>query len=119
VTAKKSYIPFRLLSRRRLSTGSGKEICEIILLAEEPIAYEPGDWLALLPVNDAEDVSCMLRQMNASGGDIAIRDALASHLAIGEVSRHRQSVKVLAIALTEFSPLWPSGPIRLREINLD
>ncbi|MDR2667765.1 MAG: hypothetical protein LBB38_01855 [Puniceicoccales bacterium] len=92
---KKGYGAFRLASRRRLSGGGGKEICEIILEADGQLAYEPGDWLAVAPQNCREDVSRLLAVLAAPRemvvklreGEMAIGQALSECFTIGEVPR--------------------------------
>ena len=89
---RKTSATFSLTSRRRLS-GGDKEVFEITLTADGPISYEPGDWLAMTPVNCGEEVRRLLRQLDASGhefvqvrgGEVALVEALSSQLSIGEV----------------------------------
>ncbi|MDR1436323.1 MAG: hypothetical protein LBI39_03915 [Puniceicoccales bacterium] len=94
-SAKKFHGHFFLKSREKLSRGEGKEVCEIILGATEPITYEPGDWLAVLPENDGDEIAKIAAAMGAKtdeqvllhGEKISFGEALRFHLSIGDVSK--------------------------------
>jgi sulfite reductase (NADPH) flavoprotein alpha-component len=86
----------RLGARRRLSLGEGKEVCEILLQADEKIPYGCGDWLAVQPRNADGEVQCLLELLRANGEElvrvgggekVSLRQALSELFSIGEAPK--------------------------------
>jgi sulfite reductase (NADPH) flavoprotein alpha-component len=91
----RTTIAVRLAARQRLSRGEGKEVCELLLEADQPIAYESGDWLAVAPKNGRIEVKRLQWMMGASGyetislrgSEVPLRVALAEQVDMGVVPR--------------------------------
>jgi sulfite reductase (NADPH) flavoprotein alpha-component len=91
----KEPLVVRLSERRRLSKGEGKEVCELLLEADESIPYQCGDWLAVLAGNPSREVERLLGLFRADGEElvtvrgekISLRQAFSERLSIGQVPR--------------------------------
>lgn len=108
-------VPARVLGRRRLNgEGSAKETWHYELEVEDPtFSYEPGDCLAVHPVNSAADIGRFLEQTGFDGTEAVLFGDAKSTL--GKVLETRDLQRLTA----EFAELLARGRGPLAAPNVD
>ncbi|MFT4200739.1 sulfite reductase subunit alpha [Gordonia sp. (in: high G+C Gram-positive bacteria)] len=96
--SRRNPYPATILANRVLSgPGSAKEVRHIeISLGDSGIAYEPGDGLSVMPVNDPALVELIIGRLGATGDEMiadrrserTLREALTSHYEISTASKY-------------------------------
>ncbi len=117
--SRRNPYPATIVANNLLSgAGSAKEVRHIeISLGDSGIAYEPGDGLSVLPVNDPAVVDRILARLGATGDELIVdrrsertlRDSLTSHYEVSTASKYLVDYVATRSGDAELSHLSETG----------